>query len=191
MTERVAMVPAGQMPPLVEAAGLPPAAASRTVYRVLANNPTVLNVVAAQIQTLIRRNCLPHRLRELSIMRIGWVTGSAYEWTSHWRICMELGIPPEDVLAVRDWRASDRLNPADRAVLQAVDETLAGKTITDETWAEITRHVTAPDQQVELMVDIANWMFASILLRNLKIPLEDGVMAWPPDGARPAHAEET
>jgi alkylhydroperoxidase family enzyme len=97
MTERVAMVPAEQMPPLVEAAGLPPAAATRTVYRVLANNPTVLNVVATQIQTLIRKNSLPHRLRELIIMRIGWVTGSVYEWTSHWRIGMELGIPPDGV----------------------------------------------------------------------------------------------
>ncbi len=190
MTERVKMVPAAQMPPLIEAAGLPPAAATRTVYRVLANNPTVLNVVTAQIQTLIRNNSLPHRLRELIIMRIGWVTGSVYEWTSHWRICTELGIPPEDVLAVRDWRASNRLSPADRAVLQAADETLAGKTISDQTWTEITRHVTVPGQQVELVVDIANWVCASILLRSLKIPLEDGVMPWPPDGVRPANAED-
>jgi alkylhydroperoxidase family enzyme len=189
MTERVTMVPAERMPPLIEAAGLPPAAATRTVYRVLANNPTVLKVVSAQIQALTRKNCLPHRLRELIIMRTGWVTGSAYEWTSHWRICMEFGIPPEDVLAVRDWRASDRLTPADRAVLQATDETLAGKTISDATWAEITRHVTAPDQQVELVVDIANWVFASNILRNLRIPVETDVMAWPPDGVRPANAE--
>lgn len=190
MSERVKMIPAERMPPLIEATGLPPAAATRTVYRVLANNPTVLNVVSAQIQTLIRNNSLPHRLRELTIMRIGWATGSVYEWTSHWRICMELGIAPEDVLAVRDWRASTRLSAADRAVLQATDETLAGKTICDESWAEITRHVTDPAQQVELMVDIANWIFASIMLRNLKIPLEDGVVPWPPDGVRPANAED-
>jgi alkylhydroperoxidase family enzyme len=190
MNERVKMVPVEQMPPIVEAAGLPPAAATRTVYRVLAQNPTVLNVVSAQIQTLIRKNSLPHRLRELIIMRIGWATGSVYEWTSHWRICMELGIPAEDVLAVRDWRASDRLTQADRAVLQATDETLAGNTISDATWAGITRHVTDAGQQVELVVDIANWVFASIFLRNLKIPLEDGVTPWPPDGARPASAEQ-
>jgi hypothetical protein len=75
-------------------------------------------------------------------------------------------------------------------VLRATDETLAGKTLSDATWADITRHVIDPAQQVELMVDIANWIFASILLRNLKIPLEDGVAAWPPDGARPGNAED-
>ena len=189
MTERVAMMPLDQMPALVEAAGLPPAAATRTVYRVLANNPTVLKVVSTQIQTLIRKNSLPHRLRELIIMRIGWSTGSAYEWTSHWRICMELGIPAEDVLAVRDWRSSDRLTDADKAVLQATDDVLAGQTISDDTWADITRHVTDPAQQVELVVDIGNWVLASIMLRNLKIPVEDTVMIWPPDGQRPANAE--
>jgi hypothetical protein len=55
-------------------------------------------------------------------MRIGWVTGSAYEWTQHWRVATTAGIPPEDILAVRDWRNSERLTPADRAILAATDE---------------------------------------------------------------------
>jgi alkylhydroperoxidase family enzyme len=191
MAQRLAMLPVDAMPPLVEAAGLPPAAATRTVYRVLGHNPTVMNVVTAQIQTLLRKNSVPHRLRELVIMRIGWVTGSVYEWTSHWRISMELGIAPEDVLAVRDWRASQRLTAADRAVLQATDEALAGETIGDDTWAELTRHIADPGQQVELVAAIANWISASIILRNLHVPLEEGVMAWPPDGVRPASAKES
>jgi len=145
----------------------------------------VLNVVAPQIQTLIRKGTVPARLRELAIMRIGWVTGSVYEWTSHWRICMDIGLPAEDVLAVRDWQPSTRLGPADRAVLQAVDEVLAGRTIADSTWSDLVRHITEPAQQVELVIDIGNWIFASIMLRNLHIPLEDGVAPWPPDGRAP------
>ena len=75
----------------------------------LANNPTVLNVVTAQIQTLFRKNSLPHRLRELIIMRIGWLTGSTYEWTSLRRICMVLGIPLEE--GVMAW-PPDSVRPA-------------------------------------------------------------------------------
>ncbi len=44
-----------------------------------ANNAAVLNVVTAQIQTLFRRNSLPHRLRERFIGRVGWASGLAYE----------------------------------------------------------------------------------------------------------------
>jgi Carboxymuconolactone decarboxylase family len=85
-------------------------------------------------------------------MRIGWVTGSAYEWTQHWRVATTAGIPPEDILAVRDWRNSERLTPADRAILAATDECLAGESISDAAWAEVAKHVTEPGQQVEFII---------------------------------------
>ena len=76
------------------------------------------------------------------IMRIGWVTGSAYEWTNHWRVATTAGIPPEDLLAVRNWRNSDRLTAADRAILAATDECLEGKSISDAVWTAV-RHSPA------------------------------------------------
>ena len=36
---------------------------------------------------------------------------------------------------------------------------------------------------------MGNWTMFSILLRNLKIPVEDGVAIWPPDGLVPLGAE--
>jgi alkylhydroperoxidase family enzyme len=189
MSERVAMVPLDRAAELGVEIGLPGPMATRSAFRVLANNPPLLKAVFGQLSTLLLRNTFDTRLRELMIMRIGWVTGSEYEWTQHWRVATAAGIPPEDVLAVRDWRNADRLTVADKAVLAATDETLAGKTISDATWAEVTKHVTDAGQQVEFVVAMANWTMFSILLRNLKIPVEDGVMIWPPDGKRPASAE--
>jgi alkylhydroperoxidase family enzyme len=120
-------------------------------------------------------------------MRIAWVTGSAYEWTQHWRVAATAGIPPEDILAVRDWHASDRLTPADKAILTATDECLAGKTISDAAWAEVSKHVPDPGQQVEFVIAMGNWMSFSMLFRNLHIPLAEGIAIWPPDGkASPA-----
>jgi alkylhydroperoxidase family enzyme len=138
---------------------------------------------------LLENNKLDTRLRELMIMRIGWVTGSAYEWTQHWRVATTAGIPPEDILAVRDWRNSARLNAADKAILTATDECLAGKTISDAAWAEVARHVTDPGQQVEFIIAMGNWMMFSMLFRNLRIPLADGVAVWPPDGLASPAAE--
>ena len=185
MTERVAMVSLEQAKQLGEEIGLPGPMATRSAFRVLANNPPLLKSVFGQLTTLLLRNTFDTRLRELIIMRIGWVTGSEYEWTQHWRVAATAGIPADDVLAVRDWKNSDRLTAADKAVLAATDETLAGKTISDATWAEVTKYVTEPGQQVEFVVAMANWTMFSILLRNLKIPVEEGVAVWPPDGLRP------
>jgi alkylhydroperoxidase family enzyme len=131
---------------------------------------------------LLENNRLDTRLRELMIMRIGWVTGSAYEWTNHWRVATTAGIPPEDVLAVRDWRNSDRLTAADRAILAATDECLEGKSISDAVWTELAKYITDPAQQVEFVVAMGNWLMFSMLFRNLRIPLAEGVAVWPPDG---------
>jgi alkylhydroperoxidase family enzyme len=189
MTGRVAMVSLDRARELGQEMGLPEPMTTRSAFRTLANNPALLKAVYGQLTTLLSRNTFDTRLRELMIMRIGWVTGSVYEWTQHWRVATTAGIPPEDVLAVRDWRASDRLTAADKAVLAATDESLAGKTISDATWTEVTKYITDPGQQVEFVVAMGNWTMFSILLRNLKIPVEDGVAVWPPDSLPSPAAE--
>ena len=187
MTLRVPMVSPERARELGEAMGLPGRRTQSEAFRVVANAPGVARVAFSQLLQLLENNAFDTRLRELMIMRIGWVTGSAYEWTQHWRVATTAGIPSEDILAVRDWRASDRLGPADRAILAATDECLAGKSISDAVWADVVKYVPDPGQQVEFVVAIGNWMSFSILFRNLRIPLAEGLMVWPPDGlASPA-----
>jgi hypothetical protein len=90
---------------------------------------------------------------------------------------------------VRDWRNSERLTQADRAILAATDECLAGKSISDAAWAGVTKHVIEPGQQVEFIIAMGNWMMFSLLFRNLRIPLAEGVSVWPPDGLASPAAE--
>jgi alkylhydroperoxidase family enzyme len=187
MTLRVPMISLERARDLGEAMGMPARRMQSEAFRVVANNPGVARVAFSQLMQLLENNSFDTRLRELMIMRIGWVTGSAYEWTQHWRVATTAGIPPEDILAVRDWRNSPRLTAADRAILAATDECLAGGSITDASWEEVTKHVTDPGQQVEFIIAMGNWMMFSLLFRNLRIPLAEGIAIWPPDGqASPA-----
>jgi alkylhydroperoxidase family enzyme len=187
MAARVPMVSLERARELGEAMGMPARRTQSEAFRTVANNPGVARVAFSQLMQLLENNRLDTRLRELMIMRIGWVTGSAYEWTQHWRVATTAGIPPEDVLAVRDWRSSDRLSAADKAILAATDESLAGKSISDAAWAEVTKHVTDPGEQVEFIIAMGNWLMFSMLFRNLRIPLAEGIAVWPPDGlASPA-----
>jgi alkylhydroperoxidase family enzyme len=181
------MVSPEQARQLGEAMGLPARRTQSEAFRVIANNPGVARVAYGQLLQLLENNQLDTRLRELMIMRIGWVTGSVYEWTQHWRVATTAGIPPEDILAVRDWRNSERLGPADKAILFATDECLAGRSLSDAAWAEVAKHVPDPAQQVEFIIAMGNWMMFSMLFRNLRIPLAEGITPWPPDGlASPA-----
>jgi alkylhydroperoxidase family enzyme len=186
MAARIEMLSIDQAAVAARDAGIRESMASLSVYRTLLRHPILAVAVNHLLTTLLfAGNKLDVRLRELLIMRIGWVTGAKYEWTQHWRFAERVGLPSEDVLAVRDWRSSARLSAADRAVLAAVDDTLEKGKISDLVRKECAQHVGTAEQLLEMVVAIGNWNMFSQLLRSLEVPLEDGVSGWPPDGRFP------
>jgi len=167
-------------------AGISEQMAPLSVFRVLLRHPAVASELASTLTTLLfRGNKLDARLRELIIMRIGWRTGSVYEWTQHWRVARGLDIPEADLAATRDWRGAANLSAADRAVLQATDDTLDQGMISNAAWEACCLHLATEAERIELVVAIGNWTMFSQLLKSLRIPLADGVEAWPPDGKAP------
>lgn len=169
-----------------EQVGISEAMAKLSVFRVLLHHPMLAKRVCDLLLSLLfTDNKLNPRLRELLIMRIGWYTGAVYEWTQHWRVATEMDIPGEDILAVRDWRKSDRLSDEDKAILDATDDVLQRGYISEATWQQCCNYIKSEAERVELVLAIGNWGLFSQLLKSLSIPLEDGVVAWPPDGKVP------
>lgn len=182
---RIPLLPAEDAKKAAQEAELPEAIAELNIFRILLRHPLVAKRVNDLLMTLLFRGRLDARLRELVIMRIGWATGSVYEWTQHWRIARQLEVPHEELLAVRDWRSYPSWSAADRAVLAASDETLERGAISAETWAACTAALPSVEEQLELVGAIGTWRMISQVLRSLEVPLEEGVAAWPPDGAGP------
>jgi alkylhydroperoxidase family enzyme len=168
-----------------EKIGLPAQMAELSVFRVLLRHPELAKAVFGLLAQLLFRGVLDARLRELVILRIGWATKSEYEWTQHFRVAAQLGVSEADILDVRDWRGSGRFGAAERAVLAATDETLEQGAISPETWRACQAALGSHEHLLELVAAIGNWRLFSTLLRSLEIPLEDGVVAWPPDGRKP------
>jgi alkylhydroperoxidase family enzyme len=165
--------------------GVPARLAALNVFRTLLRRPRAARAVADLLMELLSGRALEHRLRELVIMRIGWSTGSDYEWTQHWTIAQEVfGLGAEDLLAVRDWDGSPRFSERERAVLTAADEILATGAVSSAT-AECCAGWIGEDALIELVLSIGAWRSISELARSLEIPLEDGVASWPPQGVPP------
>lgn len=168
-----------------ETEGLPAMLVDFNVFRVLLRRPKLARAMSTLLNALMFQNAIDGRLRELVIMRIGWVTGADYEWTQHWRVATGMGIGEADLAGVRDWRAYEGFGPAERAVLAATDETIETGAISPDTWRACSEHVADPGALVELVVAIGHWRMYSSLLRSLEVPLEDGYASWPPDGRGP------
>ncbi|PCJ17149.1 MAG: carboxymuconolactone decarboxylase [Gammaproteobacteria bacterium] len=184
--------------PMVEAkkrgeeVGLPGHFSQLNVFRVLLHHPPLAKVLADNLSMLLGQgNVLKPRLRELIIMRIGWQTGSNYEWTQHWRIAIMCGATEEELFALRtDWKSSGFFDDADRAVLAATDDMLEHGRILPQTLGLVKAHVGGEDQVIEVVAAICNWRTFSQLLLSLEVELEEGIESWAPDGKVPDNAPQ-
>lgn len=170
-------------------AGVPNYMAELAIFQVLLNHPTLARRINDLLATMLWHGSLDIRLRELVIMRIGWLTASDYEWTQHWRVALGLGVSADDLLGVRDWKAHNGFGPGERAVLAATDDVVCDGAVSAESWAACEREL-GPDPAVlvELVTAIGAWRMVATILHSLAVPLEDGVDSWPPDGRAPSQA---
>ena len=162
---------------------IPEGLAELNIFRSLLHRPRPAKANNDLLLSLLFGGSLDDRLRELLIMRIGWATGSNYEWTQHWTVAQEtFNCTPEDLLAVRDWKNSDVFGEPERLVLSAVDEILADGFVSADTIAQCRTVLGSDEVVVELVMAIGCWYTISQIAQSLDIPLEDGVESWPPDG---------
>ncbi|AFA73557.1 putative carboxymuconolactone decarboxylase [Gordonia polyisoprenivorans VH2] len=184
-SDRVGLLSAEAAAAAAVEVGIDPKYLTQPIWTMLLRRPKYARALYSVLTDLLFRNTLPERLRELLIMRIGWATNAEFEWAQHWKVAGQLGVPEADILAVRDWSASDRFDPADRAALRAADEVIAEGVISDETWAALGEHFGEEDL-IELVAVLATWYSVSIMVRSLHVPLDEGMQSWPPHGTAPA-----
>ena len=185
-TARVPKLPLDEAKAAADEAAVPDYMAELSIFQVLLNHPQLARALNDLLATMLWHGALDPRLRELVIMRIGWLTACDYEWTQHWRVASGLGVPADDLLAVRDWQGYDGFGPAERAVLAATDDVVRNGAVSAETWAVCERELQGETTVlIELVTVIGAWRMVSSILQSLKVPLEEGVSSWPPDGRSP------
>lgn len=185
-TSRVPRLPLDEAKAAADEAAVPDYMAELSIFQVLLNHPQLARAVNDLLATMLWHGDLHPRLRELVIMRIGWLTACDYEWTQHWRVASRLGVTADDLLGVRDWPRYDGFGPTERAVLAATDDVLRDGAVSAESWAACERELQG-DRTVliELVTVIGAWRMVASILQSLKVPLEEGVSSWPPDGCPP------
>ncbi len=102
-TARVPKLPLDEAKAAADEAAVPDYMAELSIFQVLLNHPALARAINDLLATMLWHGTLDPRLRELVIMRIGWLTACDYEWTQHWRVASRLGVTADDLLGVRDW----------------------------------------------------------------------------------------
>jgi len=147
------------------------------LFRVLARRPDRAHAVASWGRYyLSRQTALTLRQRELVIDRTAALCGADYEWGAH--ISFFAGKAELDVAQLSSLAAGSPSDPcwedpADRALLRAVDELHASCDLTDETWDGLAAAVGLEGALDAILV--CGWYHAiSFAVRALRLPAEPG-----------------
>ncbi|WP_205877835.1 carboxymuconolactone decarboxylase family protein [Mycobacterium camsae] len=184
---RIPLLPVNEAKAAADEAGVPDYMAELSIFQALLNHPRLAGVFNDLLATMLWHGALDRRLRELVIMRIGWLTECDYEWTQHWRVASRLGVSAEDLVGVRDWQGYNGFGSTERAVLAAADDVVRDGAVSAASWDACEREFGGDKTVlIELVSVIGAWRMVASILRSLQVPLEDGVAGWPPDGRAPS-----
>ena len=149
------------------------------VFRVFIRNLKLFQRHAPYADYIMRRSALSPRIRELVILRIGWLNRSEYECAHHARMGLEAGLTEQELSRIALGPDAAGWSAAERATLVAVDELKASANLTDECYAALSCHFDE-HQLIDLVMTCGNYNMMSTALNVFGVPIEDGVRRFAP-----------
>lgn len=141
------------------------------IIMVMANHPELGMAYNHWGKHFLMNNSLAIRQLELVILRVSWNVKSAYEWHNHVGYALNAGITIEEIAAIREKIEDGNWSEQDAAVLQAVDELIAGGNLSDTTWATLSKYYDRK-QMMDLIFTIGHYVMTSWALTTLQVGLE-------------------
>ena len=121
---------------------------------------------------------LPPRLRELAILRVGYMSGSAYEVFQHEALARYVGLSDAQIDAIRSGDArSPVLDAAERDVMAFVEDLVANVRASDATLAAVRKHLD-DSQVVDLILVSGYYMTVCRLLETTGVEIEETPIDW-------------
>ena len=148
------------------------------LHRVLANSPETLPKWMTFALHILRGNTLPVWDREIAILRVAWNCQSHYEWGMHERLARSIGFTDDHLNALVAGPSHKMWKKKEAALIAAVDEMQSQWTISDKTW-KVLRKAYKPDQLVDLVLVVAEFILVALTLNSFRIPQEPGVAGLP------------
>jgi alkylhydroperoxidase family enzyme len=117
---------------------------------------------------------LSPRLREIAILRTGWLCRAEYEWGQHTVLARRVGISDEEIIRVKRGPEAEGWTELEAAVVRAADELHSHACITDETWAVLAANLDER-QLIEVPMLVGQYHIVSFTLNTLGIQREPGL----------------
>ena len=149
--------------------------ATDNTFDTLVRHPNLLRQWMTFTVSLAVNGVLPPRLRELAILRTGWLCRSEYEWGQHAVLARRVGISDEEIVRVKSGPEAEGWTELEAAVLRAVDELHSDACVTDDTWRCSPHTSTSASASRCLSMLVGQYHIVSFTLNTLGIQREPGL----------------
>lgn len=150
---------------------------SLNVTRMISHSEGALSGYSRLGTHLLRRGKLDPVIREIVILRVGQLCGSAYEWHQHVSVARAVGMDERTLQAVAD-HDLDQLTEAQRVAVAIAEEIKRDAGASERTIAR-AKTLFGPEELVELVLAAGFYIMTAGLLLSFDIEIEDT----PPLGA--------
>ena len=139
--------------------------------RTVAKHPDIFRC-QMEMASVLFQGKIPHRERELAILRIGWLLRAPFEWGEHVTICKRHGITDEEVMRTQIGSSAPGWSKRDETILDAVEQLLIDQSISDGTWAALAEFWDEA-QLIEFPMMVGQYVATALVQNALRIRLND------------------
>jgi 4-carboxymuconolactone decarboxylase len=139
--------------------------------KTLAQHPALATPYLAFNKHLLTTTTLPLRLRQIAILRTGWLQHSRYIWSSHIGVSLRRDIEPGIFEPIKVGASSAYWTAPERAVLRAVEQLRERADLDDATWAELSSHLDTR-QCMDLLFTVGTYMLLALSYNAIRMQLE-------------------
>ncbi|HEX6715066.1 MAG TPA: carboxymuconolactone decarboxylase family protein [Thermoleophilaceae bacterium] len=112
---------------------------------------------------------LPRPDAEMVILRVAALAPSEYEWGHHDRIARRFGLDGAAIARVRDGADANGWSPRQVAILRAVDELHATRTLSDGAWDSLEAAGLSETELIELPMLVGHYEMLAMTLNALRV----------------------
>ena len=141
------------------------------IFRMLAGGEGLLRAFVRFGNHVLNKAALDPVLRELAIVRVGVLSGSAYEVHQHEAVSRQLGMSDELIAAVRNGPDDPAFDELQRQVMRFTDDIVANVKASDDTFDALESELSLQQLQ-ELTITIGFYMTVSRYLETFGIEIE-------------------
>lgn len=114
---------------------------------------------------------IPHRVRELVVLRTAWLCSCEYEWGQHVIFARSAGLTDEEIERVQRGPKAPGWSDFDAAVLSAADELHQNARIGDLTWSKLCA-ILDEKQMIDLVLAAGHYTLMSMAMSSFGTPLD-------------------